>query len=172
VLRQDEVAEFVRSSKGEKYSALLPLFGLHDLEVAAENLRKLARSAESQAMLRHKQGALEQIMVRRKEIFRDESDTEIEAKIEALYKKYCPTGQVAAPLDRCNDLDGALASHIGALTAENQQYFGLRRLAELDFAATIKTVRDCNAQLAGSVEPLINEKLAVLQSADTLVYRL
>jgi len=39
VLRQDEVAEFIRSRKGDKYSALLPLFGLHELEVAAENLR-------------------------------------------------------------------------------------------------------------------------------------
>ena len=31
VLRQDEVAEFIRSSKGGKYSALLPLLGLHEL---------------------------------------------------------------------------------------------------------------------------------------------
>jgi hypothetical protein len=61
VLRQDEVAEFIRSSKGGKYSALLPLFGLHELEVAAENVRQLARAVEQQSKLEHKQGALQQV---------------------------------------------------------------------------------------------------------------
>lgn len=47
VLRQDEVAEFIRSRKGESNSAPLPVFGLHELEVAAENLRRLARFVET-----------------------------------------------------------------------------------------------------------------------------
>jgi len=50
-LRQDEVAEFIRSRKGEKYSGLLPLFGLHDLEVAIENLRQLVRAIERKSAL-------------------------------------------------------------------------------------------------------------------------
>jgi DNA repair exonuclease SbcCD ATPase subunit len=49
VLRQDEVAKFIHDTKGGKYSALLPLFGLHKLEVAAENLRKLRRTVENEA---------------------------------------------------------------------------------------------------------------------------
>jgi DNA repair exonuclease SbcCD ATPase subunit len=80
VLRQDEVAEFIRSRKGEKYSALLPLFGLHELEVAAENLRQLARSVETQAKLPQKQGALGQIAARRKQVFGNDSDAAIEAR--------------------------------------------------------------------------------------------
>ena len=51
VLRQDEVAEFIRDTKGGKYSALLPLLGLHQVEVAAENLRQLAKSIEEQSKL-------------------------------------------------------------------------------------------------------------------------
>src|SRR4051812_29624254 len=35
ILRQDELASFIRSPKGEKYSALLPLLGLGHLEIAA-----------------------------------------------------------------------------------------------------------------------------------------
>lgn len=35
VLRQDEVAAFIRDTKGGKYSALLPLLGLHYMEVSA-----------------------------------------------------------------------------------------------------------------------------------------
>jgi hypothetical protein len=75
-------------------------------------------------------------------------------------------------LDRCREVEAALESRVGALTAENQRYLGLRTLAELDFHDAIKAVRDSNAQLAGSAEPLIIEKLAVLQSADALAARL
>ena len=35
ILRQDEVAEFIHDTKGDKYSALLPLLGLEQMEVAA-----------------------------------------------------------------------------------------------------------------------------------------
>jgi len=40
ILRQDEVARFIHGTKGEKYSDLLPLFGLQELEVPAANLTK------------------------------------------------------------------------------------------------------------------------------------
>jgi hypothetical protein len=127
---------------------------------------------EHQAKLPQKQGALGQIAAKRKQVFGDETDAAIETKIEAVYKKYCAAGQAAAALDRCKELEAALASRIGALTTENQRYFGLRALAELDFPGAVKAVRDTNAQLAGSVEPLIAEKLAVLQSADALAAKL
>ena len=54
ILRQNEVSAFIHDTKGRKYSALLPLFGLHKLEIAAENLRKLARSVENEAKLDEK----------------------------------------------------------------------------------------------------------------------
>jgi RecF/RecN/SMC N terminal domain len=172
VLRQDEVAEFIRSRKGEKYSALLPLFGLHELEVAAENLRKLVQSVETQAKLAQKQGALGQITERRKQVFRNDADAAIEAKIEALYRKHRPDGQASAALDQCKELEIALASRIGALTGENQRYFALQAFAELDFPGAVTAVRSANAQLAESVEPLITERLAVLQTAHALAAKL
>lgn len=50
VLRQDEVSAFIRETKGEKYSALLPLFGLAELETAAENLRQVAKTLKSNTL--------------------------------------------------------------------------------------------------------------------------
>ena len=51
VLRQDEVSKFIHDTKGGKYSALLPLIGLHGMEILAGNLRKLAQSIENEANL-------------------------------------------------------------------------------------------------------------------------
>jgi hypothetical protein len=172
VLRQDEVAEFIRSRKGDKYSALLPLFGLHELEIAAENLRQLAKVIDQQGKLQQKQGALGQIAVQRKQAFGDAKDAAIEAKIAELYGKYCPAGSAAAAFERCKEVEAALGSRIGALTDDNKRYLSLRTIAELEFAAAVKAVRDANAKLAGSVEPLISEKLAVLQSADAFAAKL
>jgi hypothetical protein len=172
VLRQDEVAEFIRSRKGEKYSALLPLFGLHELEVAAENLRQLAKSVETQAKLPQKQGALGQIAFRRRQVFGSQNDAAIEAGIGALYQAYCRSGQATSALDQCKELEPALTSRVDALTAENQRYFVMHSLAGLDFQGAVGAVRDANSQLASSVEPLITEKLAVLQSAGALAEEL
>ena len=163
VLRQDEVAEFISSRKGEKYSVLLPLFGLHEQEVAAENLRQLAKWVEQQSKLAQKQGAFAQIAARRKQAFGAETEAAIEVKIAALYTKYCPAGQATAALDRCKELETALATRIGKLTAENRRYLALRALAEPQLPAAVMAVREANAKLAESVEPLIAEKLAVLE---------
>lgn len=172
ILRQDEVAEFIRSRKGEKYSALLPLFGLHELEVAAENLRQLARVVEQQSKLAQKQGAFGQTAVKRKQAFGDDSDEAIEKKIAALHKKYCPKSKATEALARCKELEAALTERINELSAENQRYLALRAIADTDLAGAVKAVRDANSKLAGSVEPLITEKLEVLQSADAFAAKL
>jgi energy-coupling factor transporter ATP-binding protein EcfA2 len=165
VLRQDEVAEFVRSRKGEKYSALLPLFGLGELEIAAENLRQLVKSVEHQSSLEKKRGALVPIGDKRRRIFGKDTDAEIEAKVVELHTKHCPLGIATNALDRCWELESAIAVRMGALTAENLRHLATRLVAGIDLRPIVTAAREANAKLAGSVEPLIAEKLSVLRSA-------
>ena len=172
VLRQDEVAEFIRSRKSEKYSALLPLFGLHELEVAAENLRQLATVVEQQSKLAQKQGAFSQTSVKRKQTFGDDSDEAIEKTIVALHKKHCPTSKATEALARCKELEAGLTERINELSTENQRYLALRAIADMDLAGAVKAVREANSKLAGAAEPLIVEKLEVLQSADAFAAKL
>ena len=80
VLRQDEVAKFIHDTKGEKYSALLPLFGLHKLGVATENLRKLRRTVENEAKAGEKKARLQQATNQRQATFADQSDEQIVAE--------------------------------------------------------------------------------------------
>ena len=58
------------------------------------------------------------------------------------------------------------------LTPEQDCYRNLRSIAEADITASTKAVTDANIALAGSVEPLIQEKLRVLNSAHALVAKL
>ena len=51
ILRQDELSNFICSSKGEKYSVLLPLLGLDHFEYAANNLNSIKESVIYQSEL-------------------------------------------------------------------------------------------------------------------------
>jgi energy-coupling factor transporter ATP-binding protein EcfA2 len=172
ILRQDEVAEFIHSTKGDKYSALLPLFGLRELEVAAENLRQLVRSVEQQSKLAQKKGGAGQIAARRKLFFGAESDEAIAARIAALHRKYCVGSSAAEAAARCVEMEEAIAARIGTLSEENRRYAALKAITAADLPGAIKAVREATARLAGSVDPLIAEKLGVLQSADAFARKL
>lgn len=69
ILRQDELANFISDTKGDKYSVLLPLLGLHQMEIAAENLRQLAKSVEQQAKLKELRVSLAEISKKRESSF-------------------------------------------------------------------------------------------------------
>jgi hypothetical protein len=53
------VAAFIADTKGKKYSALLPLLGLHRLEIAAENLRQLSKAVIEESKLTERENDLQ-----------------------------------------------------------------------------------------------------------------
>ena len=173
VLRQDEIAAFIHDTKGGKYSALLPLLGLHQMEVAAENLRQLAKTVEEQSKLKERKVTLKQIETRRTATFGTDSDDQILTKIKELHAKYClDTAAARDALSRCEELETALETRIVGSSADQRRHVALQDAAELDLKAHVDAVRSASVELAGTVEPLIAEKLEVLQSAGAFVAKL
>jgi DNA repair exonuclease SbcCD ATPase subunit len=171
VLRQDEVAAFLQHTKGDKYSALLPLLGLGQMEVAAENLRQLAKSIEQVAKLQDTKRFLKEVESKRRSAFGASSDDEIAKKIEAIHKKYCD-GKSADVLARCNELDAALDKRIAEFSADQKRHLTLQTIANLNLSGNVDEARSASLKLAGAVEPLITEKLEVLQSTGAFVDKL
>jgi len=164
VLRQDEVSSFVHDTKGGKYSALLPLIGLDHLEMAAENLRQLARTHAEQPGLQENRSKLKHVADRRQAVFGADSDAQIASKLEDLHGKYCPEGTMtkdSAPL--CLELETALGARISASSAEQRLHIALRDAAVVDVKGCISAVRDASAKLAEQAEPLIAARLEVLE---------
>jgi hypothetical protein len=173
VLRQDEVAAFIHDTKGGKYSALLPLLGLHKMEIAAENLRQLAKSVEQQSKLNESKGILSYIKIKRKEIFGADSDGQILSKIGILHLNYC-VDHVAKQdaLSRCNDLEIVINKRIEQFSADQKRYLALHSAGELDLKSHVRDIRTTNAKLAEAVEPFISEKLEVLAATGEFVTKL
>ena len=170
VLRQAEVSEFIHDTKGKKYSALLPLLGLHNMEIAAENLRKLAKQIETESGLSDKHSKLKQVDDKRKDVFGSQSDEQIAEAIDNLYLEYCgPKSTTNDESSLCNELKIAIDNRIMGYSADNQRHVFLKELSGLDLKSNIDAVRAASVALAGSLDPHIAERLAVLQSAGVFV---
>ena len=170
VLRQSEVSDFIHDTKGDKYSALLPLFGLHNLEIAAENLRQLAKSTESEDRLNEKRIKLNQVESQRKEFFEGKSNTQIVGSINDLYAEYRKDDSTSDDaLSRCTLLQETIDNRIKGYSAENQKHIFLLEVTKSKLKAKVGAVRASSADLAGSLDSQIAEKLGVLQATRAFV---
>jgi recombinational DNA repair ATPase RecF len=171
VLRQDEVGEFIHDTKGGKYSVLLPLFGLQELEVAAENLRQLGRNVESLSGLANLRTDLQVMKATRTSRFGNATDLEIANRIAALHAKHCPaTSDTKGLQPRCMDLIASIESQLARFSADDRRHQALAAVKSLDFKKNVDDIRDSNAMLANSVDTQAGfRKLTVLQPTETLV---
>jgi DNA repair exonuclease SbcCD ATPase subunit len=173
VLRQDEVAAFISDTKGGKYSALLPLLGLGQMEVAAENIRQLAKSVQAVSKLDETRIKLRAVRTKQRETFGADDYDQILKRIEKLHKTYCPDKTATTdPLARSDELETAIETRVSESTADQRRYTTLQDAAGLKLKDHVYAVRSASAKLARAVEPLIAEKLEVLQSAGVFVDKL
>jgi energy-coupling factor transporter ATP-binding protein EcfA2 len=167
ILRQDEVAEFIRETKGAKYSALLPLLGLGPLEVAAENLRQLGRSVDTQSKRQALRAELGDVDRNRKVQFGNRTDVQIRAALVELHDNYGlePPG-VKTNLEMCEDLAGEINRRVRDSVSHQREFIALSDVGSSALAENIAAVRAANSTLAGTLEPMLVEKLNVLKSVD------
>lgn len=173
VLRQEEVSAFIGCTKGDKYSALLPLLGLYEMEVAAENLRQVSKVIESKSKLKETRDIVKQVDTKRRAIFGEDSDDAILEKIKHLHLKYC--AENVDPKDgllRCVNLTTSIDARIERLSADQKQHFTLQAVAKSDLRGHVDIVREALLKLANVTESLITERLTVLQAAETFVGKL
>jgi DNA repair exonuclease SbcCD ATPase subunit len=170
VLRQNEVAAFIHDTKGGKYSALLPLLGLHHMEVAAENFRQLSKIVEQQAKVRENKVGLKELATKRKEVFGAADDRQVAEVIKKLHSSYCAGKAAREDVGRhCDDLIAELTARFSQFSADQRRHFVLQEVAGVALKTHIRQVRSTAAKLLGIAEPLIGEKLEILRSAGAFV---
>jgi len=172
ILRQHEVADFITGTKGEKYSALLPLLGLHNLEFIAENFRQLARTVERESKIANNKSKIEEIIERRRVKMGEIDLRGANDKVDALYKKYVPAGTDSNLADKCAKISESLSRQIDGLDALKKLHAILTEISLVSLTEDIKSVRIATSNLVSAADPLIQEKLAILQTAEALNIKL
>lgn len=166
ILRQNEVADFIADTKGDKYSALLPLLGLSHLEIAAENLRKIERNLPIISSLQEKKREVERVNLKRKSVFGMAPSSDILIELKTFYSKYCGkpiTDQTNFQL--ITETLDALNIKVSQFSSTQKIYSSFFELSRLDIEGNILAITESFLKLGESTEPLIAEKLAVLKSA-------
>lgn len=166
ILRQNEVADFIADTKGDKYSALLPLLGLGHLEITAENLRKIEKGLSSLANLDTKKNELGNITQKRKTVFGDLKWDDIKIVLSDLFLLYCNKKITTEPLSQIiTETLSALQDKIGKQSEEQKRYAALLEISKLEILTCVGQVRAATIKLGESAQPLIAEKLTVLKAA-------
>jgi DNA repair exonuclease SbcCD ATPase subunit len=165
VLRQDEVAAFIASTKGVKYSALLPLLGLSRMEIAAENLHRLAKTIEQQYSVKSIRDRLKELEAKRDKAFLSLTDDQILDRIQTIHATYCRNSLTTDPVARCDETRQSIHDRISAFSDDQKKHLILKEVASLDFKDQLAEVRSANSRIAGGAEPHLRERLEVIQSA-------
>jgi DNA repair exonuclease SbcCD ATPase subunit len=162
-LRQEEVADFIRSTKAEKYSALVPLLGLQPLETAAENLRKVVRDIAALSNVDQLRAELAAVRARLRNVLPQTDDQSLQKRLDELHQQYLPskTGQTFEDLlvvidDRLNNLD-----------AQSREAADLQKLSNNQLDRLIAAVRRLARQIVELAEPLVKERIGVLDAVAT-----
>ena len=169
VLRQDEVAQFIHGTKGAKYSALLPLIGLGELETTATNLKHLAKSVNTEAAVADLKAGLDQLKTKNAKVFGAATAEEILAKLHRLFAKYCADNEAETDEEQTTQLLAAIDKRMSALTIEQVIHARLLQVAGVDMGALVQALRSATSKLVNSGELFLVEKLDVLGAASRFV---
>jgi ABC-type hemin transport system ATPase subunit/predicted RNA-binding Zn-ribbon protein involved in translation (DUF1610 family) len=173
VLRQDEVSAFVHDTKGDKFSALLPLLGLDELVTTAENLRQLVKSIEVNSKIKETKTLIKAAETKRKQVFSTSTNDQIIKIINELYLKYClDIKQPKDALAQCKEIELAIQMKSGQVSSDHERYRLLQIISQLKLIDHISDVRIANSRMVGTIEPFIVEKLDVLKTTESFVNKL
>ena len=164
-LRQEEVAEFIRSTKAEKYSALLPLLGLQALETAAENLRRIAKETATLSKIDELRRTMEAVNIRRKAAFGDAAASVLIDTLRTLCKRYLPGQGMTGEMTTAIAVMIAIDEQLSSLDAQSREAAALQEIARNKLQAFLQAVRDTAAEIAEVAEPLVKERLEIVNAA-------
>ena len=165
VLRQEELSEFIRATKGDKYSAILPLLGLDSLEAAAENLRRIMRAIDRNAELQALRALISSARAQRLEVLGEMDGEQLHVRLEQLRVQYVKDLTFETPADTALKIGEAIQKQIASLDADQRRAAAIGEIAGSAISSLIDEVQAIGAKIAEVAQPLIKERLTVLDAA-------
>ena len=128
LLRQDEVSRFIQYTKGQKYSVLLPLLGLHNLEQAAENLRRLRLNVIEQSEIEVKRVLHQRLIEAAEKSLKSLKEKDVLKELNKQAKKY----SIEEPAEQIKSLTEQLTveieKRISLLEPEHKRYIIFKQI--------------------------------------------
>lgn len=164
ILRQDEVARFVLKAKGDKYSALLPLLGLENLEEAASNLSALNKHIVERSNLVAK---IERLRLSREgalEYFSEISEEAILETLQKLAELYIPGERPTERNELMTSLTESINRSIASVEPAITRYTLLKQIRDENLPDKIDTTTDAHSKITGRLDTFLDSRIEILQN--------
>jgi energy-coupling factor transporter ATP-binding protein EcfA2 len=166
LLRQDEVAKFIVDTPGGKYSVLLPLLGLDDLERAADNTTKLHKSISEISKLGINKGV---IILLRQEVdkyFTDTSDVELLKVLKIISENYGIKIKLTEDVfEIAKKLHQSIMVKFDSISPTISIHTTFNRIFEEDLPSKLSTALKRENEIKDKIDELLDIRIEILQKA-------
>ncbi len=162
ILRQDEISNFVNSNKGEKYSALLPLLGLSELETAIENFSNLKELLLEESQFQEIEHRYTGLMEEASKIIPSFDEGQIQKSINDIGKRYL----AIFPKDHSEVIEKlslAIEEKIKKVNSEVKRYTILKQIDDENLTKKLNDLIKNQEQSSHDIDSLLGRKLDVLE---------
>ena len=160
LLRQDEVANFIYATKGQKYSVLLPLLGLEHLEQAADNLHQLQQRVADISELTRKEVEQQTLTKTVTNIFPDASEESIVQELMGLAETYLADVPTELP-SLLTALLSALDDRIKSLQPETARHLLLTQICDEELSEKLAAMTKAESEATSRLDDLVDRRIAV-----------
>lgn len=164
ILRQDEIANFVNSNKGEKYSSLLPLLGLSDLETVLENISDLKEKILEQGQLPQNIQKRSNLITYITKYFPDPTESKIYEQLILIGRRHL----LSIPEDRTElikRLIDKIDEEIKKVNYEVKKYTILKQIKDENLSGKLAEFIQHQDEVNKYIDSLLSQKLEVLEKS-------
>lgn len=164
ILRQDEVSAFIHDTKSQKYSVLLPLLGIENLEQAAENLHKLQQNLDK-AILSPKNEVLKYLKQETEQYLSDHTMEGIQTVLEGLVKDYLEDKTLKEFQETMEKIEETIQVKTKSVEPEYKRYQHLSDIHKEDLLKKLNNLAEVRKKVKGKIDALLDSRVAVLEKA-------
>lgn len=165
ILRQDEVANFIHCAKGDKYSVLLPLLGLSQLEQAADNLRRLQQGVRQPASLPQKEQRLQDLISAVAEVFPDRAADKALERLKGVARRYFPHAVPGEFGDLVSAVRRAIEQRVEAAEPERQRHLIVDQIVQERLVDKFSAMTAAKEKAREQIERAVDHRIEVLERA-------
>jgi energy-coupling factor transporter ATP-binding protein EcfA2 len=168
ILRQDEISQFINYTKGQKYSALLPLLGLSKIEQASKNLHDLQEALQQESRLTEKRVELRSMTDSISKYLHSINELEAKNKLIDIAKNYLPTSPDNLP-DLLEILTKELDRRINQVEPEITRHTFLKQVSDCNLDQIFERILASQKAAQKQVDDLIRYKIEALEKTHIFV---
>jgi len=169
LLRQDEVSHFIHFTKGQKYSALLPLLGLANLEQAAENLRRLKLNVIEQSNIETKRILHQQLIESAQKHLISLKEKDVLKILDEQVKKYSVEEPAEEIKPLTEQLTAEIEKRIDSLEPKQNRYIMIRQILDEKLLTKLENMITADEKAEQRVDVLLDLRISVLEPMEKFI---